>query len=171
MNPKLQLKEFVTHRWKNPRGNTTFRIYFWFVIVGIGAAGVWSELLPPVVRGQFCWNWEGVASGLYTFFPAVAVSSAFDLVLPDNQMRSVRAFGLAVILSALAWFFLCANLVSYFWAIIAGVAGSVGALIIWRIANGLNPSLQDFEPPRAESSVGGPDSAPPAGSDAGFKLA
>ncbi len=170
MNSKQLLMDFLIQRWKNPKGNSTFYIYFWLAIVGVGGAGIWAEVFPPIVKGSWDWNWAGIAAGLYTFFPAVAVASAFDLILPDKQMRSVRAFGVAVLLIALGWLFLCANIPCAYVAILTGAIGAVASLVVWRVANGLNPALQDFEQAQAETSIGGSDNNIPAGSDAGFSL-
>ena len=170
MNAKQFFSDFLRHRWNNPKGNTTFHFYFWIAVVGVGGAGVWAEFIPPLVRGTWDWNWKGLAAGLYTFFPAIAVASAFDLILPDKQLRSVRAFGAGVLLFALSWLFLCANIPEPCISILAGIVGAIASLAVWRIANGLNPALQDFESATAETSVGGKDNNMPAGSDDGYNL-
>ncbi len=170
MNSNKLLWESLAERWKNPKGNSTFSIYFWIAVVGVGGAGVWAEIFPPLVKGTWDWNPKGVASGLYTFFPAVAVTSAFELILPDKQLRSVRAFGVAALVIALGWLFLCANIANACTAVISAGIGAIASLLLWRVANGLNPILQDFATPEAQNPVGGHDTSMPAGSDDGFDL-
>jgi hypothetical protein len=170
MNQRLQLTEFLDHRWKHPKGQATFAIYFWVAVVVIGGGGVWVELLPPLFTGAWSWDWSRVAPSLYTFFPAVAVTSAFDLVLNDKQMRSVRAFGFGTLAGIMCWLFLCVLHPMPVVSTLLGLIGSVISLVLWRIANGENPQLHDYEPSARNSSLGGSDKTTPAGSEGEYKL-
>lgn len=170
MNQTTNLREFLIYRLTFPREQLTFGIYFWTAVVGVGGAGVWAEFIPPLLHGTWVWDWSRLAGALYTFFPAIAVTSGFDLALNAKQQRAVRAFAIGAIISVMGWLLLCVYHPIAWISAMLGLIGSIMALLLWRIANGENPLLHDGDAPKFTNAVGGDPGRPAAGSEGDFKL-
>lgn len=170
MNQSMNLMEFLHHRLAHPRGQLTFSIYFWTTVVGVGGAGVWAEVVPPLLHGTWVWDWPRLAAAFFTFFPAIAVTSGFDLALNPKQQRVVRAFGIGAIIAVMGWLLLCMFHPIAWVSAWLGLIGSIIALLLWRVANGENPLLHDSDGPTFTNPMGGPTERPAAGSEGDFKL-
>lgn len=161
------LTKEVKRRLSAPVGHFTFWAYLLAGIVGASAFGVWYELLP-VLLGRQGSN-EAVFTALLTFFPALAGSSALQLVF-DDTAKPLRAFGIVLILIFVGF----AVWLGFARPTSLGVAYfSVGlacflAIFVWWITSGQDPAFRDNVDDT--SPLGGKLSDEPKGNLKGFKV-
>lgn len=170
MTPQTDLMGFLNHRISHPKDQATFQIYFWTAIVGVGGAGIWAEALPPLFNGTLHWDWTRMAPALYTFFPAIAVTSGFDLALSNKHSHVIKAFGIGSIIAVMGWALLCVFHPIPWVSAGLGIIGSVIALLLWRIANGENPMLRDQSGPSYSNPIGGLAEQPLAGNEGDYRV-
>lgn len=136
------LVAFGKKRLLKPVGHPSYWFYFWLVVVGLGGIGVWKAVF-------FDQKLQAVTSNLMTFFPAVAGSSAFEIVLSRDEEKIPKSARTATLL--LAGIFVVA--VIFIWhddtrgiaAIVACLAALL-SLALWWVANAENDSLLDSRP-------------------------
>jgi hypothetical protein len=157
------LGQFILSRLKGPAGHFSFWVYLVLAVAGFGAFGVCAVLYD--VRSE-TWELKSLFSALYTYFPAIAMASAFDLILPDNR-KYVRSFAIAAAVLCFLLALFTATLNSDNLRMLCGLLGCGVALFLWWIANGENPNLRDLPPSNA--STGGSTTAAPAGDLSNFR--
>lgn len=156
----------VVRKTRNPIQHPTFVIYFIVAVVGIGAWGLWTEIIAnffPKGRGIL-----GFQDVFITYIPAFVAPTCMQLILAEKQ-KTLRAFSIFLTALCLVSFALCVKISS--WPSMAfGVVSTLGALWLWWIANS---DQSDFTDGRVDldAATGGevsPD-VPLAGSLADFK--
>lgn len=85
------LKAFLLDRLLTPLGHFSFWTYFILAIIGLGAVGVWVE----VVRWKLAPEPEtsGIITAIDTYFPAVAAGATLQLVMASRE-KYVRSFSI-----------------------------------------------------------------------------
>jgi hypothetical protein len=136
-----KLDNFLRARLRLTKDNPVFAFYFWLAVVGVGGAGIWVSLFPRLLHGNIEPDWSALAASLYTFFPAIAVTSAFELVLHNTELRSLRALGVGIIIFIMSWLILCAVHPMPIVATGLGLIGALFALLLWCVANAENPTF------------------------------
>lgn len=164
-NSFAPLKAFLLTRLETPLGHFSFWTYFILAIIGLGAVGVWVE----VVRWKLAPEPEtsGILTAIYTYFPAVAAGATLQLVMASRE-KYVRSFSIlmASIIGAVALPH-SVGLVREIGAFSWGFFGTVLALVLWWVANGTN---QDFLDSTPEDSLGGNLADEPKGDTGGFNV-
>ena len=135
-----EIWNFLKKRFKD--NDSVFWMYFFVIVCGVGAAGIWANIFPAIVA----WDWgrlkiESLAGALYTFFPPVLVGACADILLPDTNTKTIRMFAIVLLILTFSWLMLCANL-SGWWAISLGAVGCIIAAFAWIIANGEDPTYK-----------------------------
>lgn len=170
MNASQSLFEFLSFRLQNHKRDCVFWMYLIFVVCGVGAAGIWANVLPALIawdRSKFVTSNFSIA--ILTFFPSLLVSSCADILLPDKVSRPVKMMSVVLIGFALLWMMLCANLSSKA-SIFFGAFGCVIGILTWIIAHGEDPVFNDGDEDKADKPTGGPVSRPVAGSEGEFAV-
>ncbi|WP_139791112.1 hypothetical protein [Chromobacterium violaceum] len=159
--------EELKRRFYTPIGQMTFWTFFLVAVIGIGALGLWVECYKA-------WPfWEnktdGILTAIYTYFPAIAGGSALQMLM-DNRKETQQHMRSFCVLSGAVIFLLTLPFmsgVSPIWGFIWGLFGIIASLLLWWVANGVNPSFLDIDP---SDSLGANPSTPPAGDAGGFNL-
>lgn len=152
------LGDYLARKWHAPRNHPTFFFYLFIAVIGAGGLGIWSAIF----RGEL----KAFVESLYTYFPAVAMASAFELILPHANKKYERslAISIAAVLSVLA--FVMVSISAGIFCIILGILGYFLSLALWWIANAENKTLHDT--PIAEAAIGGDVNKQPKGDTSGF---
>jgi hypothetical protein len=159
----------LLNRLRSPVGSFTFWTY---AILGIGFCGglaIWIELAKYVFGLSGTTSAEGLRLAVITYFPAVGCAAAQQLFITEKQRMYLRSFGYLASLSFLGFCVLAFLLQPHHpnWSMTLGVICSVGAIAIWWIANGADPTFHDTDP---EIAVGGPTAGKLPGDTAGFTV-
>ncbi len=157
------LGQFILSRLTGPTKHFSFWFYFVVAVAGFGAFGVWVVVYNV---NEADWKLESLFSALYTYFPAIAMASAFDLILPDTR-KYVRSFAIAVAVLSFLLAIFTATLSIPLLRFGCGLLGCAVALFLWWVANGDNPNLRDVPP--TDAALGGKPSDAPAGNTTGWK--
>jgi len=169
MNTQKTLKEFLLFRIKNHKNDSVFWMFLIFIVCGIGAAGIWATVVPAILAWDAkLVNISNAVSAIYTFFPALLVTSCAELILPDNICKPVRMLSIVLIIIALLLMILCANLRDIA-SLAVGFIGCFLAVLMWVVAHGEDTSLSDGVI-ALNASTGGDDSKPVPGSEGEFSL-
>ena len=152
------LGAYIRSQVRSPIPHFSFWVYLVIAVLGAGALGFWVELIR-FFRGTS--NTASVLTAVYTFFPALAAGAALQMSLDEREKKYVISFaylaGTVVLLITLPW---ALSMGGQNWSIGLGILGTSLATLLWWIANGGNPSFQDFVP---SASVGGDASTEPEG--------
>jgi hypothetical protein len=161
------LTQEVKRRLSAPVGHFTFWAYLLAGIVGASAFGVWYELLPLLLGRQG--SNEAVFTALLTFFPALAGSSALQLVF-DDAAKPMRAFAIVLILIffGFAVWLGFARPTSLAFAYFSAGLACLLAIFVWWITSGQDPAFRDNVDDT--SPLGGKLSDEPKGDLKGFKV-
>ena len=143
----------LARRTREPLGHPSFVIYFLLAVVGFAGLGLWLELyayFTTVPAPSF----GPLRTALTTFFPALAGSTALQLIWAEHQ-RFLRSFAVLclVILLLMAVVTAANSRVQDFWAVGFGILSSVAACWIWWITNADQPDFRDEIDP--DDAVGG----------------
>lgn len=149
-----------------PLDQFSFWAYFIFAVVILGGMGLWIEvgryLLTQDPRA------EPVLTAIYTYFPAIAFASSFELVMREDDQRQVRTLAICVVVVlSLVIVVHAARLVGSSGSSLLGVFACLVAFLVWWVANGDNKNLRDVQ---AKVTLGDEPSAPPAGGTGGFRV-
>ena len=157
----------IKHRLCNPIGQVSFWVAFWVGLVGLGGMGIWVEWYRASPAGA---SLENLRTALHTFYPAIAFTACLQLILGEKDKKYVQsaAAGAAVLILLVSAFLTASDAkISQLWSIGVGVVVSVIAVLLWWIANGLEPIFQDGIP--ADAATGGDPLAGLAGDVKDFK--
>ena len=112
-------------------------------------------------------EFEGILTAIYTYFPAIAVGAAVQLIM-DRPPKPVASFTMVwVVFSLVLVIPYSVGLVQPDDALRLGVVGSVMAFLMWWVANGANPSYLDSSP---EDTLGATPTSEPAGDTSNFTV-
>jgi len=154
----------LKRRFWTPIGQVSFLTYFIVAIVGFGALGIWVEMARATAAKEF--EPDGLLTAIYTYFPAIAAGAALQMQMDARKehQQYLRSF------CVLSWFviFLFAlpfmnGSKTFFW----GIVGIVASLLLWWVANGINPSFLDIDP---KDSLGASPDGDLSGDTGGFNL-
>lgn len=141
----------------------SFIVYVLVAILGLGALGIWTELVKVALSGD-----PGALNGLFTatttFYPAVVASATFQLLLiaAGKNDRVMTAFGVLT----MVFFLAAALLLSIFRAtyptlsLTAATILAVFSVWIWIVANADDPIYKPVSP---DAASGGNPSRDPKG--------
>ena len=155
-------------RTTGPAKHATFVIYFIVAIVGVGALGVWVEivraLLPTTENGAHVTDLSALRTAIITFSPALAGTASLQIILARSH-KSLRAFSMLamVVTSALALILGSSTAIGDTLALSIGGAASFFAMWVWWLANAQTTDFLDIDAP-----TGGDPSGPVAGSLDGY---
>lgn len=169
------LSKELRKRTKEPFRHPSFVFYFLAAVLGAGGAGFWLELNswlmssaptslaePPNPLGP-------LRTAVITFFPALAGSACMQVILAEEDMKSLRAFSLILLFCVtVVAVVVSQSAVSNEAALILGFVCSLAAFWSWWIANAKQKDLLDSD---HDAPVGGDTQADlaGAGSLAGFE--
>lgn len=164
-NSFASLKAFLLTRLSTPLGHVSFWTYFILAIIGLGAVGVWVEIVRWMLAPEA--ETSGILTAIYTYFPAVAAGATLQLVMASRE-KYVRSFSILMAsLIGAATVPHSVGLVKETTAFSWGLCGSLLALTLWWVANGTN---QDFLDSTPEDSLGGNLADEPTGDTRGFNV-
>lgn len=131
-------------RTLRPLRHPSFVLYFVVAVLLIGASGVWLELHKLVFPGVGSPSFAAMRTALATFFPALAGSSCMQVILAEDQQKSLRAVSilLLTVLSVMAIVIAPAS-VGDVTALAIATLGSIVALWAWWFANAQQRDFQD----------------------------
>lgn len=155
----------LERKQKAARSHPTFFFYFLSAVVLAGGCGIWVAVFQQ--SNAETWEWLPVVSALYTYFPALAAASAFELVLTQNSEKSVRALAIAGLITIVLVVALAIGMAPSWKSFAVCVVGYLLSLGLWFLANAENGNLHDLPPPT--TATGGDANATPAGTVADFK--
>ncbi|WP_287285871.1 hypothetical protein [Mesorhizobium sp.] len=158
----------LCRRFTTPMPHFTFWVYLILGVFVCGGFGIWFELVPYLYAtnpGKL----DGVFTALLTFFPTLVGSATLHLIFAENE-KPLKAFSLLycagfVLLACWLGF---AKPTDMRLAIGGATVGAVASVLIWWLANGLDPAFQDQLTPNAP--VGGDTDVAPPGDLSGFKV-
>ncbi|WDM62270.1 hypothetical protein [Stenotrophomonas forensis] len=172
------LKKEAWQRTCTPFRSPSFLVFFAIAVVGLGALGIWLEIYslilpePPALRGALNTTDNGLSSlraAILTFFPAVAGTSAMQLIWAEKLKHFRSASILLLFIFLVSALITSPSRVPDFWALLAGTLMSILSMWVWWIANATQPDLLDKRID-LDSAVGGEDvTAPMQGNTEGFK--
>jgi len=138
------LRTTLLARSVRPARHPSFVLYFVVAVLLVGAAGVWFELHKLIFDMSATRSLSAIRTSLVTFFPALAGSACMQIVLAEDEHKSMRAVAVCLLtgLSILALVISPAT-VGDVLALVLAAVGSVVALWTWWIANALQRDLQD----------------------------
>ena len=143
---KLQHWKFlaseVRRKTAAPLQHPTFVIYFFVAVLGIGALGVWAELLGSVSgpgRGV-----KGMQEVFNTYIPAFVAPTCMQLILAERQ-KTLRAFSILLTTVCAIALWICLQIATWP-GLIFGALSVAGALWLWWLANADQSDFTDGRP-------------------------
>ena len=148
--------------------------FFAYVVAGVvmlGGLGIWTELLLLTYAPQDRVGLDGVFTAVATFYPAVAGSASFQLLLiaAGKLDRVLTGFGILVIVFSIA----AAFLLTFFRAafptscLIAAVILATFSIWVWIVTNADDPIYKSVS---VDAPSGGSTSREPKGDLSEFKV-
>lgn len=167
LNSWFPLRRELVRRVREPASQVSFVTFFLLGIFGVSGLGIWFEcgraLLNVTDSGK-----QPILNAIYTYFPAVAGASAFQMIIGESE-RFLRSF--AILLMALVFLMAIVLLLglagSDRWAYVLSAVAVILSWFAWWIANADEPGLTDIKP---ASTLGGSTKNPPSGSTEGFNV-
>ncbi|MDK1389671.1 hypothetical protein QN224_30370 [Sinorhizobium sp. 8-89] len=162
------LKRELSHRFLTPMGHFTFWVYLFVGIVFFGGFGVWYEVIPFWFSRPGSTS-AGIYTALLTFFPALAGSSALQLLFAEGQ-KPLKAFSVAyaVVFIALAVWLGFAKPSNPIIAFTGATIGALLAILMWWLTSGNDPAFNDAIDDR--STLGADPKSTPKGDLNGFEV-
>ncbi|ANT54809.1 hypothetical protein [Mesorhizobium amorphae] len=150
-----------------PTKHVAFWGFFILGALGFGGFGIWFEIWR-LFAGQTGGSANGVHTAMFTYFTALAGSSALHLILVDAE-KPLRVFAMfcAAVFVVLAVWQSMMKPTDAFWAFGGVTLGSLLAVAMWWLTSGQDDALKDNIKP--DSAVGGDTSKQPHGDLGGFK--
>ena len=152
-NSFKDFSEFVSLQFTIPQGQLSFWAFLLIGIVGAGGYGVWVELYRWNASTSTTNNLSGVILAVFTYYPALAGASIFQLIFhSEKYVRSgFTVIGVTIYLLTFIFFpspgsFSISNL-------LIGLTLAFISILIWWIANGADATYHDN--PNPNSSTGG----------------
>lgn len=153
------LRNLIIERAKKPTGHPEFILYFIFIIIGIGLAGVFIAIeieIRKTFAGYETITHSNITMSFATYFIALLTSASADLILSSNEEnRSFKIVGVCAVLFGVGLFWLT-QVLDEKWSYAPALLGSILALAAWWLANAENPNLT----PKKE-----PEDATPSGNE------
>ena len=167
-NSFLPLGRELRLRFFTPWLQVSFWAYLILGIVLCGGVAIWVEVLKYLAH---IGGAESIRTAINAYFPAIGCAAAVQLAFAAETKKYLLSFSL-LIAALFAAFSLVVLLlertpVSSF-SFVAGIVGSLFAVLTWWIANGLEPTYQDIVDP--EAAVGGATQDPLPGDTSDFKI-
>lgn len=143
-NGFVYIKGELKKRIMAPTKELTFWLVLVLSILAFGGLGVWFEVIQ-YWRGPGDATSDAVLTALVTFCPALVGTSAVQLICQDDAEKPLILFGILcvvffIVVAALLVF--VPGLERHIAFLCAGVA-YLGAIGVWWVANGLDPTLRD----------------------------
>lgn len=167
ITPMMLLQDELSKRWNTPLGHISFLTFLIVAIVGLGALGIWVEIIRAFSVSKY--ETDNILTAIYTYFPAIAAGSVLQMLMDakSEKQQFLRSF------CVLSGFVVAVLTVPYInglkscWAYLFGIIGIFSSVWLWWIANGCNPSFLDIDP---NDSLGANPKSNPAGSTSGFTI-
>jgi hypothetical protein len=161
------LRRELVRRVREPASQVSYVIFFLLGILGISGLGIWFECCRALLNAADSGK-QPILNAIYTYFPAVAGASAFQMIIGEPE-RFLRSF--AILLMALVFILAMVLLLgiagSNGWAFTVSAFAVVLSWFAWWIANADEPGLTDIRP---DSTLGGSTTKAPSGSTEGFNV-
>jgi hypothetical protein len=143
--------EFVCSQLSIPLGQLSFWAFLLIAIVGAGGYGVWVELYRWSNTADA--NLSGVILAIFTYYPALAGASIFQLIFhSEKYVRSgFTVIGVSIFL--ITFFFFPTPGSVNICSLLIGLLLAFISVFIWWIANGNDGTYHDN--PNPNSSTGG----------------
>lgn len=148
------LLDELARRLKKPIHHPSFVLYFFVIIILIGAAGFWISLFRELSNEPNCRNWIILPRTLSTYLLAILTAGSTELILLSEQTRSLRMFAISTLIIGLIFSIFGQVLTKSIFALLFAILGTAIALYIWWIANSDNIRLLE-EIPNANVTTGG----------------
>lgn len=148
--------------------------FFAYVVAGVimlGGLGVWTELLKLTYAAPNPDGLDGVFTAVATYYPAVAGTASFQLLLIASGKvdRVLTGFGILVIAvsitAAMSLTFLRAAFPTF--CLVAAVVLAIFSIWIWIVTNADDPIYKSVP---VDAPSGGPTSRDPKGDLSDFKV-
>jgi len=127
-----------------PTREATFWLVLFLSIMAFGGLGIWFEALQ-YWRGPIDATSDAVLTAVVTFCPALVGTSAVQLICQDEAEKPLILFGIlcAVFFVVVAAFLTFMPGLERHVAFLCAAVAYFGAIGVWWIANGLDPTLHD----------------------------
>lgn len=161
------LKRELSHRFFSPMGHFTFWVYLIVGVILCGGFGVWYEAIPFYLERPGS-SAAGIHTALLTFFPALAGSSALQLLFADGQ-KPLKAFSViySLVFVALAVWLGFAKPANPLLSFGGAAIGSTLAVLMWWLTNGIDKAFDDAIDDR--SPLGADPGVTPKGNLSGYE--
>jgi len=141
-----ELGQYLKSQFIAPIGHPTFWLYLIIAVIGAGGLGIWVAIYQRDV--------QDIVAALFTYFPAIAMASGFELILKDDQRKFVRSTAFATAVTLILIAVLVASLPRGSLSFALGIIGYIISLAFWWVANADNVVLHDTPAPSV-ASIGG----------------
>lgn len=164
------LRTELASRTGAPAKNVPFVIYVFLGPFLFGGLGIWVELVKLVIAKDMV-EYGSLITAIITFFPALGCSTALQLVLASAGKNDKVLISFALLM--LFVFLAPAVLLQFFSAehpgmvLLISTLCSLGAVWLWWITNGSDPTYMAPEP---DAATGGAVGRPLPGNLNGFDV-
>jgi hypothetical protein len=169
-NSFVLLGEDLRERLISPIPHFSFWVFVLLGVIVFGGVPVWVELLRFTIGGRSAVRLDSLITAVDAYFPAVGCAAAVQLAFSEDTKKYVVSFGyLVTVFFAVA----CILMILLEQTFTAGTAWlsrmvlCLLAILMWWIANGLDPTFQDTLD--VEAPLGGSTSSPLDGNTIGFQ--
>ena len=165
------LRKELARRTREPAGDVPFILYFALATVIFGGLGIWAELVK-VLLAEKPVGLGGLTTAMITFYPALAGSTALQLVLISVGKSDKVLISFALLLLCL--FPITAVLLSLVsnshpvFVLVAGIVLWFGVMWLWWITNCDDVTYKQTAAP--DAATGGNPSRPLSGDLTGFSV-
>ena len=155
-----EFRDVLKERLRTPTKHPTFMMYFWGIIVILGAVVSLESVVTSYLLSGKWTEIESIRmiSALYTYSVAIAATAAADLVL---SLREPKYLLMLSQLSCVA-VGICAVLAAHLGTLALALFGYILALFLWWVGNANNATLLDT-PSKPDVTTGGDTQDQPVG--------
>lgn len=136
----VELFQFFSRRCTLPFQHPEFILYFFLVVIGFGASGIWAGLV--IENNKETFDHLSMVLSISSYAVALLSTGSVELMFNDDKVtrRPLMLISISLIALSLLALLLCLT-TSTTWGYSISTLFAIVALVVWWIANAENASL------------------------------
>ena len=135
-----ELGLFFKSRFSTPAEHPEYILYFFLIVIGFGAMGVWTSIYVESQNAIF--NHHDLIANISSFSIAIMATGSIELMFIKNEVIGTSLFFITLILIVIGVIaFLVSMSIDDLCAYYVAIPVALLALLVWWIANAENANL------------------------------